>query len=257
MSRTVVQLIHWKPAEAVARVKQLEAAGYRVRYVPPDPQGAMKHLREPGLDAIVIDLTRMPSHGREVGRGCRRSPSLRHIPLIFVEGDPAKVEAIRELLPDAVYTSWAKIRSGLRMAMARAVEDPVRPPDGVFARPGRPLGVKLGIKAGMEVALWRAPEDFVLEDLPEGARVEERITARAGLVIWFVRSHRELEEGLEWLGPRLRSPLWIAWPKQSSGLAPDLSFPGIRRLTRAQGLRESKICAIQGEWSGVRLTPPK
>ena len=253
MARTI-QLIHWKPAEAAPRVKQLEAAGYTVRYVEPDPQGTMKHLRNRGLDAIVIDLTRMPSHGREVGRACRRSPGLRHVPLVFVDGDPEKVAAIRELLPDAAYTSWARIRSGLREAIAGAPENPVRPADGVAADPGRTLAMKLGIRPGMTVAVWQAPEEFGLEDLPEGARVEERVTGRAGMVIWFVRSGRELEEGLEWLASRVRVPVWIAWPKQASGRARELSFPGIRERTRAHGFRESRVCAIDRDWSGVRLT---
>ena len=252
----VVQLVHWKPLEAKERIQSLKQAGYEVRYVEPDPKGMMRHLRAGQFDAILIDLSRMPSHGREVGRACRRSPKLREIPLVFVDGDAEKVAAIRQMLPDATYTSWKKIGAALRKAIASPPVLPVRPSDGMSQFHGKPLAAKLGVKAGMTVALLRAPEEFRLEGEPDGVSWQGRVTAQAALVIWFVRTYRELDEGLALLAPRLRVPLWIAWPKQKSKQAPDLSFPVIRKLTRNLGLRESKICAIDDRWSGVRLTAP-
>ena len=56
----------------------------------------MKEFREDLTDAVVIDLGRLPSHGREAGVFLRASKSTRLIPLLFVctegvEDDPEKV----------------------------------------------------------------------------------------------------------------------------------------------------------------------
>lgn len=251
-----IQLIHWKPAEAEPRIRQLEAAGHEVLYVPPDPQGTLRHLRDQGLEAIVIDLTRSPSHGREVGRACRMSPSLRPIPLIYVDGEPEKVDLIKKILPDASYTGWSKIRSAIKQALRYPVEEPVRPIAYMETFHNKPLWKKLGIKPNDEIALLRAPEDFLVDQTPDGVRLVNRIAATTAMAIWFVRSQRELMDGLELIVNRIKIPLWIAWPKQASKLAPDLSFPGIRAETRKAGLRESKVCAIDQHWSSMRLSPP-
>ena len=67
---------------------------------------SMKEFRKDPPDAVVIDLDRLPSHGREAGVFLRGSKSTRLIPLLFVctegvEGDPEKVARVKETLPDA------------------------------------------------------------------------------------------------------------------------------------------------------------
>ena len=63
----------------------------------------MKEFRENPPDAVVINLGRLPSHGREAGVFLRGSKSTRLIPLLFVctegvEGNPEK-EAFESALP--------------------------------------------------------------------------------------------------------------------------------------------------------------
>jgi DNA-binding response OmpR family regulator len=115
MKKKRVRLIHWKPAEASERAAILRSGGYQVSYETFGP-ASFKEMREDPPDAVVIDLSRIPSHGRDVGLGIRQYKDTRHVPLIFVEGDPAKVERIRELLPDAVYTAWDRILDALKLA---------------------------------------------------------------------------------------------------------------------------------------------
>ena len=67
---------------------------------------SMNEFREDPPGAVVIDLGRLPSHGREVVVFLRGSKSTRLIPLIFVwtegvEGDPEKVARVKVTLPDA------------------------------------------------------------------------------------------------------------------------------------------------------------
>ena len=86
----------------------------------------MRSLRESPPLAAVIDLTRLPSHGRYVAAEIRATKSTRHIPIVFVDGDPEKVERIRKDLPDAVYTSRSRLASALKRV--KPLADPVAAP---------------------------------------------------------------------------------------------------------------------------------
>ena len=117
---------------------------------------------------LVIDLGRLPSHGRDVGVSMRQTRATRGIPLVFVDGDPEKVEPIRQLLPDAVYTDWPNIQPALRHAIANPPSQPVVLKSSLAGYSGTPLPRKLGIKPGYAVALPGAPDDFetTLGELP-------------------------------------------------------------------------------------------
>ena len=114
-----VRLIHWKAAEAAECVELLHNAGYEVVYRAMDGSADLKELVEDPTDAVVIDLGRLPSHGRDIGLYLRERKSTRHVPLIFAGGDPQKVERIRELLPDAAYASWDGIDTSLKSAIGQ------------------------------------------------------------------------------------------------------------------------------------------
>ena len=51
--------------------------------------------------------------------------------------------------------------------------------------------------------------------------------------------------------------LWIAWPKQASGVASDLTQQHVREIGLATGLVDYKICAIDATWSGLLFTRRK
>ncbi len=77
-----VQLIHWNESEAQSRIAELKALGHRVAYSTLDGPGQMRVLADGKADVIVIDLSRLPSHGRETGMSLRRQKSTRLIPLV-------------------------------------------------------------------------------------------------------------------------------------------------------------------------------
>ncbi len=56
-------------------------------------------------DAIIIDLSRLPSQGRDVAMALRSHKSTRVVPLVFVDGEPEEVERVKAQLPDALYTN--------------------------------------------------------------------------------------------------------------------------------------------------------
>jgi hypothetical protein len=100
-----IRLVYWNAAEAQERAARLQAAGYEVDFDPLTP-AALRALGQDSPGAVVIDLSRLPSQGRDVGLDLRLYKSTRLIPLVFIEGDPDKTSRIRELLPDASYTTW-------------------------------------------------------------------------------------------------------------------------------------------------------
>lgn len=255
-----VRLIHWKPEEAQVRMAQLEAAGYHAEFSPLPPQDLFRRLKSDPPEAIVIDLTRMPSHGREVAIALRRAKATRHVPIVFAEGDPEKVARIRALLPDAVYTPWNRIRSALKRAIAKPPAVPLSPPQMMERYAATPLVKKLGIKSGKAVALIDAPRSFeqTLGALPEGATLDDGLSARFDLAIWFVRSADDLRRGIGRMSARIGgSTLWVAWPKKTSGIATDLTQQLVRETGLQMGLVDYKICAIDATWSGLAFVRRK
>ena len=251
-----IRLIHWNAAEAAERAARLPADEFEVDHAPLDT-ASLRALRTNPPDALLIDLGRLPSHGRDVGVAMRQTRTTRRIPLVFVDGDPAKVERVRQLLPDAVYTDWTNIQSALRLAIVSPPSQPVVPESGLAGYSGTPLPRKLGIKPGFAVALPGAPDDFetMLGELPENVVFRGRAQGRCDLIVWFVGSRRELRQRVQRYGQRAGpGGLWICWPKKASGVKSDLSERVVRETGLANGLVDYKIAAIDQTWSGLRFT---
>jgi hypothetical protein len=251
-----VYLVHWNAAEAEQRAGKLRDAGYVVDCRPLTP-AVLRRLREDPPAAFVIDLGRLPSQGRDLGVGLRSYKSTRNVPLVFVGGDPEKVRRVRELLPDAVYTSRGRIRSALGRAIARPPADPVVPKSPMAGYAGAPLVKKLGIKEHAVVLLIGAPQGFerTLGKLPDGVVLRSRAGARCDLALWFVKSQKELNRRIEkMVGLAENGGLWIVWPKKSSGVAGDLTQPVVRKIGLAASLVDYKVCSIDATWTGLRFT---
>jgi hypothetical protein len=252
-----VQLIHWNAKEAAERADRIRVLGYGVEH---DLVGGSAFVRRLGSNppaAIVIDLSRLPSQGRDLALLLRKRKATRQVPLVFVGGDAAKVARVKELLPDAVYTTWARIGDALEGAVANPPKDPVVPESQSAAYAGKPLCEKLGIKEHMSVGLANAPEGFqaTLGDLPAGVQVHPRVDEAYDLTIWFTRSGDELERGIaEMVAHAEPGALWIAWPKRASRLRTDLTQQRVREVGLAAGLVDYKICAIDRTWSGLLFT---
>src|SRR5579859_4401529 len=107
--RMRVRVIHWKEEEAGPLLEACRAGGFQVDYDPVTLTAQFRLIKQTMPDVVVIDLSRMPSHGREVGRAMRRLKYSRHIPIVYAGGDPEKVEAIRSLLPDVTFTTLKRV----------------------------------------------------------------------------------------------------------------------------------------------------
>jgi hypothetical protein len=99
-----------------------------------------------------------------------------------------------------------------------------------------------------------APQDFeiTLGDLPEGARLVAGADQENRLLIWFVRSLADLQGGIDQLAETIADrPMWIAWPKKSSGVKTDLTQQAVREAGLSHGLVDYKISAFDSTWSGL------
>ncbi len=251
-----VWLVHWKEAELPPRVARLERAGCTVDTTPlgPDYRASLKRKLP---DAVVIDLSRLPSHGRELGSFMRRTKVSRHLPLVFVDGAEDKIARVRKLLPDAVFCSWRGIGGALKRAIHDAPADPVVPSDGMSGYSGTPLWKKLGVKAGTTLALCKAPDGIEadLGEYPDEVILRYRAAGKPQVLVWFVRREKELLDGIE----RMKrfgagGGLWIAWQKKGTEAVTDLTQTMVRRTGLDHGLVDFKICSINRLWSGLRFS---
>ena len=126
---------------------------------------------------------------------------------------------------------------------------------------GTPLLDKLGVKAGSRVGLIGAPRDFAewLPSLPEGATLRQRGQGEADVILLFLRSRNDLAA----IGAAIRrmpaqgGMLWAVWPKKSSSIVSDLSENAVRDAGLSAGLVDTKVCAIDETWSGLRFSRRK
>jgi CheY-like chemotaxis protein len=250
-----VRLIHWNEVEAKQKVELLRSAGYLVKYDKFIPD--LLRERENPPDAIIIDLSRLPSQGRDAAMALRSYKSTRTIPLILVDGKFEKVERIRAQIHDATYTGWDQIVERLTDVITHPSKDVPGPRSRLEGHAGTPLPQKLGIKPGYTVSLVGAPLGFrhALGELPEKVVLRDGVRGQTDLTLWFAKSRTELEERLQHMKAFSKNAgLWIIWPKQTSGLQTDLGQQLVREAGLAAGMVDFKICSIDPTWSGLRFT---
>jgi hypothetical protein len=124
---------------------------------------------------------------------------------------------------------------------------------------GTPLPKKLGIKPNFVVAVLNPPETWpaLLGELPEGAQLKQdlRGTRAINVIIWFIQSRAELRKRLSNIMQRMNGTgsLWVAWPKRASKIPTDLTENVLREECLPTGLVDTKVCAIDEKWSGLRF----
>jgi len=126
---------------------------------------------------------------------------------------------------------------------------------------GTPLLQKLGVREGSRMAVIKPPPGFVhsLPPLPIGATLSQRGTSEADVIVWFIKSSRELEHigsAIERMPPA-SGMLWVAWTKKASGIVTDLTEDVVRGAALRVGLVDTKVCAIDETWTGLRLSRRK
>jgi CheY-like chemotaxis protein len=118
-----VLLIHWDPNGLDERAERLERAGFDVAMCSKDGSAAFRAVGAAAPHAVVIDLSRQPSHGKRLALALKEKRTTRHIPIVFVDGTDDAVATLREALPDSTYVGWRAVGGALKRAIAAATKD--------------------------------------------------------------------------------------------------------------------------------------
>jgi hypothetical protein len=252
----IVWLVHPEKISASTRAADLAAMGYRVISGPWNSSGIVRAKANLPA-AVVVDLSRSPSAGRDIAIAMRSRRALLTVPFVLVGGSPEAVAAVRGFLPDAVESSWHEMAAALHAAMKKAVTG-ARLLSVFAAYESTPLWKKLGIRAGAVVSLHNAPRQFrsALGELPANATVSPRREGPRDLTLWFVRSRQELTREIARMKQHAGSGrLWILWEKASKADdSAGLSQIVVRQTGIDSGLVDFKIARVDESWAGLRFT---
>jgi len=251
LSRIV--FVHWNEEEARDRARKIAGYGHKVKTLCNSDKENLSSVRNSPPELFVIDLSRLPSQGREVAGYFRRGKSTRFVPILFVDGDAERQRRARQLIPDAEFAKVEDVERAIKKAVRKTSLNPAVP--GTMAGySGTPLPKKLGVRESSLLLLMNPPRGFErkLGPLPAGAEFTEDPNA-ASVTVLFAASQAELARDFRVLAKALpqKVAFWIAWPKKASGVQTDLGENFVREFGLGAGWVDYKVCAIDETWSGL------
>ena len=121
---------------------------------------------------------------------------------------------------------------------------------------GTPLAKKLGLKPGEP--LWASGMPASVKkiiDKEAGPRYLARPTKMLAAAHIFHTSAAKLEAELESLRTKLAPDgmVWVSWPKKAAKVETDITEDTIRELALPLGFVDTKVCAVDDVWSGLKL----
>ena len=127
----------------------------------------------------------------------------------------------------------------------------------------RALYQKLGLKPGQKACFLNTPPDYfdtALFLLPDHLDATDELSeAPFDFIQVFCTSESELED----LFPKLttliqpKGMIWITWPKKSSAIPTEVDMNLVRASAKELQLAESKICAVDENWTAMKYMLPK
>ena len=122
---------------------------------------------------------------------------------------------------------------------------------------GTPLAKKLGLRDGQRVWFSGMPES-VQDEIGEYA-LELTFVADPGHGVdaahVFVTERAELERLLVALRRQIApdGQVWVSWPKKAAKVPTDIVEDTIRAVALPLGFVDTKVCAVDETWSGLKL----
>lgn len=96
-----VLLVAWKGSTATGWVDELRGGGYTVLLEDTTGERAWRTAKERGIDCVIIDGQKKPSHGRQTGHALRDTAKTREIPIIWTNLDPEDAAGVQtDVRPD-------------------------------------------------------------------------------------------------------------------------------------------------------------
>ncbi len=122
---------------------------------------------------------------------------------------------------------------------------------------GTPLPKKLGIKDGHVVAALDAPPHLSthLTPLPDRVTVRDSARGKPDVSLVFCATRRALDARRRqlWTLAFPDRSVWVCWPKKSSPRFVDLTEDQVREVVLPDGLVDVKVCAVDDDWSGLKV----
>ncbi|WP_457585548.1 hypothetical protein [Ensifer canadensis] len=125
---------------------------------------------------------------------------------------------------------------------------------------GTPLVRKLGLRDGQSALLLGVPGDLTeIAGFAGFATCETSIDGLASRRHDYIHAFAVERAELDVLAPRLAASLkakgmmWISWPKRASKVPTTLTEYGLREIFLPLGLVDTKVCAVDAVWSGLKF----
>lgn len=122
---------------------------------------------------------------------------------------------------------------------------------------GTPLAKKLGLKPPLTLVTIDAPRGYRswLGDLPAGVRLTTTASEPLQAVHLFATKRAVLKKSLTALRKQLSQDgfVWTSWPKKASQVETDITEDTIRDIALPLGFVDTKVCAVNEVWSGLKL----
>ena len=126
---------------------------------------------------------------------------------------------------------------------------------------GKQVAQKLGIKPGFCIFVDSAPSAYgaMVGPLPADVTIKAEPKPSLDMVHLFATRTTGLAAKLRRYRKAIAPDgmIWVSWPKKSSGVASDLSDVVVRDTALPLGLVDTKVCAIDDTWSGLKFVIPK
>ena len=122
---------------------------------------------------------------------------------------------------------------------------------------GTPLAKKLSLRDGQRVWFSGMPES-VADEIDEYALELTFVADPAegvDAVHVFVTERAEMERMLTALRQQIApdGQVWVSWPKKAAMVPTDITEDTIREVALPMGFVDTKVCAVDETWSGLKL----
>ena len=122
---------------------------------------------------------------------------------------------------------------------------------------GTPLIKKLGIKEDSRMLIVNPPSNSrqLFTGLPPGVKQVSGNSKDIDFIHFFTLTRKDLEKRLPALMKQVKQDgtVWISWYKKSAGIPTDITEDVIRAVALPMGLVDVKVCAVDDQWSGLKL----
>jgi hypothetical protein len=103
----MIFLLHWHEKECKSMCNELTQLGWQTLPCTTSESLSLAQLRTHQPQAVIISLRRLPAHGKEVAMSLQATRLGSSLPLVFVDGEPAKLAPLQNRFPNALFTDWA------------------------------------------------------------------------------------------------------------------------------------------------------